>query len=855
MYRVYRVLQHLYPAHYREEYGDEMARLFRDRCRREGTLRVCVETLPDLMVTAGKEHMDTLLRDLRHTVRSLRRNPGFAAVVLITLALGIGANTAVFSVVKGVLLDPLPFENPHQLVQLYEKRSKQGRLRNVVSAPDFADWRQETQLFKDMAAITGAAFPLTTPDGAELIVGARVTSNFFSMLGVKPRLGRTFVVEEQSPGKNRVLILTHGLWQRRFGGDTSVVGRKIVIGGEPFEIIGVLPEMASVIASDAEIWQPLILDTQSSRQSHFLNVYGRLRPGVTLAHARAQMDVVAARLQQQYPDDNTDHGVNLFALEEEATGKVRPALLLLLAAVTLVLLVACANVANLFIARTSHRQREISIRTALGAGAGRLVRQLLTEAMLLSLLGGAAGLALAHLAVQSLLAANPGNLPRLQNVKLDTGVFLFTIGIAMITALLFGLLPAMHAARAKIANALRQGGRTATSRVGTKKAIIVAEVALALILAITSGLMVRSFFRLAAVHPGFEAANVLTLDVPLMSPHYKDPQRRVAFLNELSNRLSQLPGVTSVAAINALPLTGRDSGSNFSIVGRPPVGYSQLPNGRFRVATPGYFGTLRIPMLAGRGIESRDHDKAAPVVVINETMARQFWPGEDPIGERIVLAQGDDTVREIVGIVGDVKHYALDGETRPEMYFPYAQQPQMNMTVVLRTTGSPGTLTGAARAKVHSIDATQPAAKIRPLEEVLASSLAQPRLYSALLTTFSAVALLLAAVGIYGVMSFTIAQRTHEMGIRMALGARSGDVRNLILREGLRLAMLGIVLGTAGALALGRLLKTLLYDVEPTDPATFTVAVVLLLAVAAIACYVPARRATRVDPLVALQSE
>jgi putative ABC transport system permease protein len=856
LHRLHKLLLHLYPAHFREEYGDEMTRLFRDRCRREGTLRVCYEALPDLAVTAWKEHMDTLQRDLKYTLRAISRNPGFAAVVLVTLALGIGANTAVFSVVKGVLLDPLPFKSPSQLVQLYEKRPKQGRVRNVVSAPDYADWKKQNAFFDDMAAMTGAAFPLQTTEGAQLILGARVTSNFFNMLGVTPALGRSFLPEEETPGKDHVLVLTHGFWQRRYGGDPAILGRKITLGGEPFEVVGVLPDIGNVIASEAELWTPLTLSPQSGRGAHFLNVYGRLKPGVSLARAQAGMDVVATRLEQQYPNENTGHGVNIFFLEHEVTGKVRPALLMLLGAVTLVLLVACANVANLFIARATQRQREISIRTALGAGAGQLVRQLLTESLVLSLLGGVIGLLLAYGGVQALKAANPGNLPRIRNIHIDLDVLLFTFAISVVSGLVFGSFPALHAARAKVATALKQGGnRSSTSRGAIRNVLVVAEIAFALILVVGSGLMLQSFVRLAAVNPGFDATHVLTVDVPLMASRYAEPQHRTAFLEELSARFTQLPGVTSVAAVNALPLTGRDAGSNFSIEGRPPLGYSQLPNGRFRVVTPSYFATLRIPLRTGRSFTSGDDAKAQPVLLINETMANQYWPGENPIGRRISLFGEEAIRRTIVGIVADVKHYALDGETRPEMYFPYAQQPERSMTIVLRTAGAPETLTSAVRAELQSIDKNQPVARIQSLEEVLASSLAQPRLYSSLLTIFSCVALLLAAVGIYGVMSFTIAQRTQEMGIRIALGAKAGNVRRLILKQGLALAITGVALGVAGALTLTRAMEALLYNVQPTDPATFAISALLLVAIAAAACYLPARRATRVDPIIALRTE
>ena len=447
---MYRLLLLLYPKQFRQEYGAEMARLFRERCRAEGRLRVWFEVLPDLVITAWREHMDTLRQDLFYTVRGLARSPGFAAVVFFTLALGIGANTAIFSVVKGVLLDPLPYRDPERLVQLYEKRPRQGRVRNVVSAPDFIDWKKQNTVFDEMSAVTGAAFTLPAQDGAQLIYGLRVTKEFFSVFGIQPVMGRNFLPEEESPGKDRVVLLAQGLWQRQFGADPSIVGRKITLNGEPFLVIGVLPQMPDMFAGKTEIWQPLVLNPQAGRGQHFLNVYARMKPGVSLARTRADMDVVAGRLESQFPDANTGHGVNVFSLEEELTGSVRPALLMLMGAVGLVLLVACANVANLYMARTVQRRREISIRTALGAGSGRLMRQLLTESLLVSLVGAATGIALAFWGVQLLVAANPGNLPRLHNIRIDGTVLLFTVGIAMLTALLFGLAPALQAAKTEI---------------------------------------------------------------------------------------------------------------------------------------------------------------------------------------------------------------------------------------------------------------------------------------------------------------------------------------------------------------------------------------------------------------------
>lgn len=855
MHLIYRILLYLYPAHYREEFGSEMSRLFRDRTRHEGVLRVAFEVFPDLLLTAWKEHMDTLYRDLAYVFRGMARRPGFAAVVLITLAVGVGANTAVFSVVKGVLLDPLPYSQPDQLVQLYEKRPKQGRVRNSVSAPDFLDWKKQNTVFEDVAALSGWAFTLPAPEGAQFVDGARVTANFFTVLGVKPSLGRDFLPEEELPGKDRVLVLSHGCWLRRFGGDTGVIGRKIQLGaGEPYEIVGVLPDIGNLIASESEIWQPLVLRSDSARGAHSLNVYARMKAGVSLAQARAAMDVVAAGLEKQYPNENTGHGINIFLLEEELIGKVRTALFVLFGAVGLVLLVACANVANLFIARAAQRRREISIRSALGAGAGRLVRQMLTEGVVLSLIGAGIGLLLAYVGVRALVALNPGNLPRAANIRVDGVVLLFTFVVAASTGLLFGLAPALHASRAKLSDAMKRGGRNATDNSPLRKALVVAEVAFALLLVVGSGLMLRSFARLSSVDPGFDPANVLAVDLPLFSPRYAKPEERRAIVSELAGRIRQLPGVQSVGAINALPLTGRDSGSNFSIEGHPPVGYSQLPNGRNRVATPGYFQALRIPLRAGRFLTDADRDTSTPVLMINETMARQYWPDEDALGKRISLSR-ENKLREIVGIVGDVKHYALDGETRPEMYVPYSQSPETAVTMVLRTSGEPQNLVAAVRGEIRQVDRNLPVAKTQTLESVLATSLAQPKLYSTLLTIFSSVALLLAAIGIYGVMSFSVAQRSQEMGVRMALGARSESVYRLVLKEGLVLTAFGIVLGLGGCLAMAGVLDKILYQTETADPFTVAVSAVVLLTVATLACYVPARRATRVDPIVALRAD
>jgi putative ABC transport system permease protein len=839
-----------------------MTRVFRDRCQREGALRVTFEAIPDLAITAWRQHMDTLRQDVLYTFRTLRKNPGFALVAFLTLALVIGANTTVFSVVNGVLLQPLPYGDPGRLVQLYEKRPRQGRVRNPVSAPDFVDWQKQNAVFEGMAALTGNAFTLGGDSGPELIRGGSVSPNFFQMLHVEPVLGRDFLAEEETPGKDRVVLLNHGLWLRRFGGDPKIVGQSILLSGTSNTVVGVLPDIPNVIQSEAQIWKPLVLsagfrDGALPRGAHFLAVFARLKPGVSLQRARSEMDTVAGRLEREFPNENTGHGINVFTLQEEITGNVRPALFILLGAVGLVLLIACANIANLALVRTSRRRREISIRAALGAGSGRVVRQLLTESVLLSLMGGLAGFFLAGWAVRALAIANPGNIPRLKNIQIDEHVLLFTLAVSLVTGIIFGLAPVLYARRTKLTDALRDGGRGSTDSLARNKpraALLIAEVALAVVLSIGAGLMLQSFVKLSNVNPGFDAENVLAIDIALMDKKYSKDQDRVSFFENFLGRMRSLPGVISAGATVALPLTGRDSGSNFLIEGQPVLPYSQQHNARFRVVSPGYFETMKIPLRSGRTLGNQDAAKAPLVLVMNETMARQFWPDENVLGKRITIS-GENALREIVGVVADVRHYSLNGESRPEMYFSLQQQPVAVMTVVVRTASAPESLEGAVRRQLSEIDKEQPIARMQTVEQVLATSVAQPRFYSTLMGAFSTVALILAALGIYGVMSFAVGQRTHEMGVRMALGARASNVQALVLREGMLLASAGVVLGIAGAFALTRAMGGLLYGVAATDPATFLGAALLLSSVAAGACYIPARRATRVDPMIALRSE
>jgi putative ABC transport system permease protein len=860
--RFYRFLLWLCPTDFRNEYGGEMARLFRDRRRREGTLAVLFEAVPDLILTAWREQMETLRRDLVQAVRMLIKNRGFAAAAILSLAVGIGATTAIFSVVNQVLIEPLPYREPGRLVRVYEKRLKQGRVRNAVSGPDYLDWQAQNTVFESMACLDGTLFTIAGDPEPELVRGSTVSPGFFKMLGITPRLGRDFSPGEDTPGKNRVALLSYQLWQRRFGGDPTVVGRSIRLSGNPYTVVGVLPEIALTIRAEApqldpDIWTPHVMTADYVRAFHNFIVFARLKPGVSLAQARSDMDAVSARLEAQFPGENTGHGVNLFPVTDELVGGVRPALLILFGAVGLVLLVACANVANLLLSRTVARRREISIRTAIGAGAGRLVRQLMTESLLLSLLGGAAGTLLAVAGVKALIAADPGNIPRLSHVRLDGTVLAFTLGITALTALLVGIASALYGVRTGLGEALRGAGRGALggARQSGRSLLVVGEIALALMLAIGAGLMMQSFERLTGVHPGYDVSGVLAADIPLTGARYNRREDAVTFYRELLRRLEAQPGVVSVGATTALPLTGFDPGYNFSIEGKPELAYSQLPNARFRVISPGYFETMRIALRAGRPISKADTAQSTPVIAINETFARQHFPGESPVGKRIALADRVQVWREIVSVVADVKHTALDGETRPELFMPYPQFPQYSMSIVLRSRSAPEALSALVRREVAAIDREQPIRTIRTGEGLLATSVAQPRFYSMLLAVFSAVALALAGIGVYGVMSFAVGQRTKEMGLRMALGARSGAVIGMVVKQGLRLTAAGVVVGLAGAFAVMRVLGKLLYGIAPNDGATFAGAALLLTAVAAAACYIPARRAARADPIAALRCD
>ncbi|HXG64194.1 MAG TPA: ABC transporter permease [Blastocatellia bacterium] len=800
--------------------------------------------------------METLSQDLRYGVRMLLKNPGFTAAALLALTLGIGANTAIFSVVNAVLLRPLPFEESERLVLVWEKRMALGRVRNVASFPDYYDWKAQNTVFEDMAAYRGGGFTLGG-DTPERIQGTVTTPNLFSVLRVQPQTGRSFLPEEDQPGNNLVVILSHGLWQRRFAADPNIVGQTVLMNDRNYTVVGVMPADFIYPNRRTEIWVPLTpdQDDRNNRGGHSLGVIARLKPGITLDQARAEMDGIAANLEQQY-QVNTGHGVNIFPLYEEVVGDIRPMLWVAFGAVGFVLLIACANVANLLLARAATRQKEIALRTALGAGRGRIVRQLLTESLLLALAGGALGVLLALWGVDALLTISPNSIPRVWEIGLDGRVLGFTLLVTLATGLFFGLIPALQASRPNLNEALKEGGRTLSAsfrRNRLRSIFVISEVAICLVLLIGAGLMARSFIRLLDVDPGFNPENVLTANVSLSPIKYREPHQRVAYYRESLEKIKALPGVQAAGIILDLPMSGNAASRYFRIEGRPPQPPGQGYNTNLNATAPGYFKTMGIPLIAGRDFDERDVIGAPEVVIINEAMAREFWPDEDPLGKR--LAVGDGPWRTVIGVVGNVKYRGLDADTRQEMYWPYYQMGFSGGTFVARTGSDPENMAAAVRSAMQEVDRDQPVYNIRAMEEVMSETVAPRRFNMLLLAIFAGVALALAAVGIYGVMAYTVNRRTHEIGIRMALGASRGDVLKLVVGQGMALAAVGVSIGLVAAYGLTRLLASLLFGVSDKDPVTFIALSLLLAGVALLACYVPARRATKVDPMVALRNE
>jgi putative ABC transport system permease protein len=801
--------------------------------------------------------MDTLIQDLRYGVRTLLKNRSFTAVAVLALALGIGANTAIFSVVNAVLLKPLPYHDPDRIMTvLYERRIP-------VAPADFLDWKEQNQVFENIAAAQYWQPNLTGADRPEQLWALHLTADMFTLLGVKPTLGRTFLPDEDRPGNHHVVVLSHRLWQRRFGGDPAVVGQSITLDGEAFTVIGVMPpdfRFAPFWATRAELWAPLNLAPRANdRRGSSLRVFAKLKPGVSREQAQAEMAAINQRLEQQYPDSKKGLKLSVDPLHEIVVGNIRPALLILLGAVSFVLLIACANVANLLMARATAWQKEIAIRTALGATRSRVVRQLLTESLLLSLGGGLLGLLLAVWGVPALVALSPDNLPRVDAISLDISVLYFTLATSLLTGLVFGLAPAIQSSRLDLNESLKEGGRSSTEgmrRNRIRRLLVVAEVALALVLLIGGGLMIRSFARVQAIDAGFNPHNVLTFVVSLTGSQHSTSQQRLAFFDQLLGRIETLPPVQSASAINHLPLAGDTWQLGYIIEGRAAPPPEERRGAVYRIVRPGYFQTMGTTIITGRDFAEHDTKDAPGVIIINESFARRYWPDGDALGKRITVTDGDSNPREIVGVVRDLKQSDWMADPIEEMYLPHLQSAEPRyMTLVVKSASDPAGLIAAVQSEVWAIDKNLPVSQMMSMEQAISDSVGQQRFNMLLLGIFAGLALTLAAIGIYGVMSYSVTQRRHEIGIRMALGATQGNVLWMVVKQGMTLTAIGVSLGLAGAFLLTRLMSSLLYGISATDPFTFLIIPLLLTGVALGACFVPARRATRVDPMVALRYE
>ena len=816
-----------------------------------------------------------LLDDARFGLRALAKNRGFAAVAILTLALGIGANTALFSVVNAVLLRPLPFPAPDRLVTFWTFNHSRNIERGIASPADFADWREQSHSFEEMSAWRTWFYNIRAGADAEQVWGVRTSANYFQLLGVTAALGRTFLPEEEQPGRDQVAILSYGLWQRMLGGDPAAIGRPIDIDGEPFTVVGILPADFNFFGTrrSFDVWMPYAFDHENpKRDDRSVIVYARLRPGATIPAAQADLAAIAGRLAQEYPETNRGWGVQVVSLYESQVTRLRPALLLLLAAVGVVLLIACSNVANLLFARASARQKEIAIRTALGASRPRLIRQLLTESALLGLIGGGFGVALAFWGLALLRPLPPahglGAIPRIDSAQIDFRVLAFALAISLFTGILFGLAPAFQATGGDLNDALKEAGRSSGGGrrgIRLRDLLVVSQVALALTLLIGAGLLMRSFFKLLDVDPGLDPHNVLTAQVWLPEARYPVSRRVPEFYDQVLARLAHLPGVQSVSAIDFLPLSGWGDAVDFAIEGRPAPQPEQIPNSQYRVIAGAYFQTMGIPILAGRAFDRRDTADAPGTVIISEAVARRYWPRGDAIGQHIRLMfspakapwrpEAHDSPLTIVGIAGEIKEPEWGVEDFGEIYLPQQQNASRLMRLVVRTATDPSSLAPAVRNEVVAIDAEQPVTEMKTMEQFLSEAVFQRRLSMILLSLFATLALTLAAVGIYGVISYAVGQRTHEIGIRVALGARPSDVVRLVTWHGMRLALAGVAVGLVLAFALTRTLASQLYGISAIDAPTFVAVPLLLAAVALAACYIPARRASRIDPLVALRHE
>jgi putative ABC transport system permease protein len=880
---LYRTLLRLCPPDLRAEFGAEMEEMFAaelGRTRGLGRIRVWARAIADVLrhgtgarndawhryrqTSAYVEYdsrriwMDTWRYDLRHALRMMSRQRGTTAIILLTLALAIGANTAVFSAVHTVLIRPLPYPDPESLVMLWEKREAEGVMNNSVSAADYLDWARIAQSFSAMAAHTEITADLTGEGEPEKLPMAAVSSPFFEVFGVRPLLGRTFQPGEDLVGRNRVAILGHGLWQRRFGGDAAIVGRSIMLNGIPYQVIGVMPAEVVVPHGEAQMFVPLLLftpDQPPSRTSHNFNVYARLKPGVSLAHARSEMDRLGKDLEKQYPQLSRGHGSHVTSLPEEITGPVERTLLILMSAVAFILLIACINVTNLLLARAAGRRREMAIRSAIGAGRARLVRQVLVECSVIALAGGLAGLVLAVWCVQMLAAQLPAVARPDQTVIFSMPVLLFTLAACVLSGMLAGAIPAWHLVRDDAAESLKEGGRGAVSlKRGLRFGLIIAEVALTSLLLVGAGLMLRSFQTVLSQPAGIETTDRLTFRLGLPGSRYQDASAALQFFSELEHRLAAEPLIAAVGAAMLPPLTGLD-GRRGIVVENREVGPGDGPTRAHpRPVTSDYFQAVGARVREGRGFLPGDTSTSLMVAVINETMAKRYWPGASPIGKRVRFTD-QETWREVVGVIADVKHWGLDAPVNPELYIPTAQFPAFAQTFVLQAKGDPIALVPIAQRHVRELDPNLPLFQIRTMDEIASRSVDRRRWTMTLLAVFAVLALVLAAAGIYGVMAHLVALRTPEIGVRLTLGAKPIAVMRQVLAEGAVQAAIGLVIGLGASLALMQGLRAILFGVEPTDPVTLVAVAASLMAVAIVAVLVPALRAMRVDPVVALRTQ
>ena len=819
--------------------------------------------------------MEIIWQDIRYGARLLLKSPGFTLIAVLTLALGIGANTAIFSVVNFVLLRPLPYANSDQLLMIWERNLKKGWSESPTSSANFVDFRTSARNL-EVAAFTdtNGNFNLTGGDQPERVAGLRVSANLFPLLGVNPGRGRLFLPQEDQPGAGHVLILSYGLWQRTFAANANLINKTIQLNSQSYTVVGIMPPdfkfppaFSAVVGSseesvsNADLWVPLTTDDiPLVRDRRDLKMMGRLKPGVTVAQAQADLNAIASRLDREFPDVNGGIETHVIPLREQVTGDISLALFVLMTAVALVLLIACANVANLLLAKATGRQKEIAIRTALGATRLRILRQLLTESVLLGLLGGLLGLLFAVIGAKTLIAFVTTNIPKLKDFTFDATVLLFTLLIALVTSLFFGLAPAIDASKPNLNEALKEGGRSSSgsaSRQRLRDFLVITEVALAVILVTASGLMFRSFLRLQGVNPGFNPKNLITLEVELPDAKYHAAQQQQNFQQQLLQRLTTIPGVQSAATVDNVPFGVNAFNTSFMIEGRPVPAVTERPRAFYRVISPNYFRTMGIPFRRGNEFTDRDSAEMPGVAIINETATRKYWPGEDPIGRKIKRGRPESKNPwvTIVGIAGSASQLSLREESQPEIYVPFLQNTTLNFSLVVRTASDPKTITGAIRKEVWATDKDLPVSNMKLMDELISNSTAQPRFYVILLTVFAALALILAAVGVYGVMAYSVTLRTRDIGIRMAVGAQPMDIFKHVIGHALMLASIGLVIGLVLAGTSTLVMKSLLFGISTADPLTLIVTALILLAVALLASYLPARKATKVDPMVALRYE